>query len=60
MFAMPEIFNVWGHAGARGAYVFYHPKMDAYLIGTLNDFAYEKKGVKFMLFKVINQLKRLN
>ncbi|MBR7250003.1 serine hydrolase, partial [Klebsiella variicola] len=25
---MPKIFNVWGHAGATGAYMFYHPKMD--------------------------------
>ena len=23
-----------GHAGATGAYLFYHPKMDAYFIGT--------------------------
>ncbi|QUW22000.1 beta-lactamase family protein [Sporosarcina sp. Marseille-Q4063] len=57
---MPEIFNVWGHAGATGAYMFYHPKMDTYLIGTFNDFSYERKGVKFMLMKVINQLKKLN
>ncbi len=30
---MPIVFNVWGHAGARGAYLFYHPEMDTYLIG---------------------------
>lgn len=56
---MPKIFNVWGHAGATGAYLFYHPKMDAYFIGTFNDFSYERKGVKFMLMKVINQLRKI-
>ena len=56
---MPKIFNVWGHAGATGAYLFYHPKMDAYFIGTFNDFSYERQGVKFMLMKVINQLRKI-
>lgn len=56
---MPKIFNVWGHAGATGAYLFYHPEMDTYLIGTFNDFSYERKGVKFMLIKVIIQLKKI-
>ena len=57
---MPKMFNCWGHAGATGAYLFYHPKMDAYLIGTFNDFSYERKGVRFMLLKVINQLSKLD
>ncbi|CAG9623032.1 hypothetical protein BACCIP111883_03827 [Sutcliffiella rhizosphaerae] len=52
---MPEIFNVWGHAGATGAYMFYHPKLDSYYIGTFNDFSYERKGVRFMLLKLIGQ-----
>ncbi|CAM3205961.1 serine hydrolase domain-containing protein [Filibacter tadaridae] len=56
---MPKIFNAWGHAGATGAYMFYHPKMDTYIIGTFNDFSYERKGVRFMLIKVINQLKKI-
>lgn len=55
---MPKTFNCWGHAGATGAYMFYHPKMDTYLIGTFNDFSYERKGIMFMLIKVINQLKK--
>lgn len=48
-----------GHAGATGAYMFYHPVMDAYFVGTLNDFSYEEKGVRFMLMKVISQLAKL-
>ena len=53
---MPKTFNVWGHAGTTGAYLFYHPKLDTYLIGTFHDFSYERKGVRFMLIKVVNQL----
>ncbi|UCZ55070.1 beta-lactamase family protein [Bacillus shivajii] len=56
---MPKAFNVWGHAGATGAYLFYHPKMDTYVIGTFNDFSYERKGVRFMLINVIRQLVKL-
>lgn len=33
--------------------------MDIYLIGTFNDFSYERKGVKFMLMKVISKLAKL-
>ncbi|GAE29403.1 hypothetical protein [Halalkalibacter hemicellulosilyticus] len=53
---MPKKFTVWGHAGATGAYMFYHEKLDTYLIGTFNGFSYETKAVRFMLMKVIHQL----
>ncbi|WP_026674016.1 serine hydrolase domain-containing protein [Alkalihalobacterium bogoriense] len=56
---MPKKFSVWGHAGATGAYMFYHPKLKAYVIGTFNDFSYERKGVRFMLLNVINNLAKL-
>lgn len=52
---MPKKLNVWGHAGATGAFMFYHPEMDVYLIGTFNQLTYERKGVQFML-KVVNRL----
>ncbi|WP_269431715.1 serine hydrolase [Bacillus sp. JCM 19034] len=53
---MPKKFTIWGHAGATGAFMFYQPTLDAYMIGTFNDFSYEKKAVRFMLMKVISQL----
>ncbi|UTR10753.1 beta-lactamase family protein [Evansella sp. LMS18] len=56
---MPKNFSAWGHAGATGAYMFYHPETDAYIIGTFNDFSYEKKGVRFMLLKVISTLSKI-
>ncbi len=44
---MPHTF--WGHSGATGSFMFYQPKLEAYLIGTFNDFKYERKGTRFMV-----------
>jgi D-alanyl-D-alanine carboxypeptidase len=57
---MPKKFNSWGVVGATGAFMFYHTEMDAYLIGNFNDFLYERKGIRFMLLNVINQLSKYN
>jgi D-alanyl-D-alanine carboxypeptidase len=35
--------------------MFYHPNLDAYLIGSLNQFRYHAKGIRFML-RVIDTL----
>jgi CubicO group peptidase (beta-lactamase class C family) len=50
-------YSLWGNAGATGAFMFYQPETEAYLIGSFNDFEYEKKGVRFM-FKIINKLSK--
>lgn len=55
---MPKLFNSWGAAGATGSFLFYHPKYETYLIGSFNDFSYEKKGIRFMLLKVIKLLSK--
>lgn len=58
---MPKKYNCWGCAGATGSFMFYHPELDTYLIGTFNDVSYKSKGLKFMLkvidklFKVVNE-----
>ena len=52
---MPKKYNSWGAVGATGAFMFYHPKMDTYLIGNFNDLSYEKKCLRFM-GNVINRL----
>lgn len=56
--AMPEKLNSWGVEGATGAFMFYHPAKDTFIIGSFNDFSYEKKGLQFMLLKVIKQLSK--
>jgi D-alanyl-D-alanine carboxypeptidase len=52
---MPAKFNCWGNAGSTGSFMFYHPALDAYLIGSLNQFRYHSKGIRFML-RVIDRL----
>lgn len=46
---MPPKFNCWGNAGSTGAFMFYSPALDACLIGSLNQFRYPAKGIRFMM-----------
>ncbi len=46
---MPAKYSCWGNAGSTGSFLFYHPGLDAYLIGSLNQFRYHQKGIQFML-----------
>lgn len=55
---MPKKFNCWGCFGVTGAFLFYHPKMEAYFIGNFNDVSYKRKGLKYMI-KVIKELLKL-
>ena len=55
---MPKQFNSWGVAGATGAFMFYHPEKDFYIIGNFNDFSYEVKGLRFMLLNVIKHISK--
>ena len=56
---MPKRYNVWGNAGSTGSFMFYHPEMDAYFIGSLNQQGYATKGIR-MIFKIINILLKKN
>lgn len=56
---MPKKYNVWGNAGSNGSFMFYHPEMDAYFIGSLNQFGYHTKGIR-MMFKMIGKLSKVS
>ena len=56
---MPKKLNCWGVVGVTGAFMFYHPLTDSYVIGNFNDASYESKGVRFMLLKVLKELAKL-
>jgi len=53
---MPKKFNSWGVAGATGAFMFYHPEHEAFIIGNFNNSAYEKTGLRYMMVNVMNKL----
>lgn len=52
---VPKKYHVWGNAGSTGSFMFYNPEIDTYIIGSLNQFGYHRKGIK-LLFKVVNML----
>lgn len=54
---MPEKYNVWGNAGSTGTFMFYHPATETYLIGGLNHFRLNRKGIKLMLQTIDRILK---
>ncbi|XID95542.1 serine hydrolase domain-containing protein [Paenibacillaceae bacterium WGS1546] len=54
---MPKKYAAWGNAGSTGSFLFYHPATDAYLIGSLNQFRYDRKGIRFM-FGIIDILSK--
>lgn len=56
---LPEKYYCWGCVGITGAYMFYHPKTESFVIGTFNDKSYTSKSLRFMLTKVIKPLLKL-
>lgn len=46
---MPGRYSCWGNAGSTGSFLFYHPSLNTYLIGSLNQFRYHRKGIQLML-----------
>lgn len=53
---LPAKFECWGVLGATGAYMFYHPELDAHVIGNFNHIAWQRKCVRFM-FRVMEKLR---
>ncbi len=52
---IPSKYQSWGVLGATGAFMFYHPELEAYVIGSFNHQSWQRKCVRFM-FKVMNKL----
>src|SRR6056297_1098539 len=50
---MPEKYFCWGCVGITGAFMFYHPETETYIIGTFNDESYSSKALSFMIKKII-------
>ncbi len=57
---LPKKNFCWGGVGVTGAFMFYHPSTEAYIIGTFNDISYTSKALQFMLSKVIGLLNKIS
>ena len=53
---MPAKYNSWGVVGVTGAFMFYHPSTESYIIGNFNESSYEKKCLRFMMYGVIKNI----
>lgn len=52
---LPSKYQSWGVLGATGAFMFYHPELQAYFIGSFNHQTWQRKCVRFM-FKIMGKL----
>lgn len=57
---LPKKYYCWGCVGITGAFMFYHPATESYIIGTFNDVSYRRKALQFMGRKVVKELLRYN
>lgn len=55
-FIMPSTYYCWGCVGVTGAFMFFHPQTESFVIGTFNDYAYRGKALQFMARKIIGEL----
>jgi len=53
---IPKTFAMWGGIGSTGAFMFYHPSLEAYIIGNLNRHPLGPRGVRFAMFRVVRHL----
>ena len=53
---LPRDYYCWGCVGVTGAFMFYHPGTESFIIGTFNDFSWRGKALRFMAGKVIKEL----
>jgi D-alanyl-D-alanine carboxypeptidase len=58
-FLMPASYHCWGCVGVTGAFMFYHPTTEAFIIGSFNDFSYRGKALQFMFRKVVRELLKM-
>ncbi len=56
---MPAKYNSWGHMGATGSFLFFHPQTESFIMGSFNEGSWEKKAIRFMLFDIIRNLVRI-
>ncbi len=52
----PAKYNCWGCVGVTGAFMFFHPGTESYLIGTFNDTEHKSKALRFMLSRIVAPL----
>ena len=53
---MPKKYRIWGNSGSIGAFMYYNPAMDIYLIGSFHKVNYQVQPI----FYILNTLRKFN
>ncbi len=53
---MPKKYYIWGNSGSIGAFMYYNPEMDIYMIGSFHKLNYQVQPI----FYLFNTLRRFN
>lgn len=53
---MPEKYDIWGNSGSIGAFMYYNPEMDIYMIGSFHKINYQVQPI----FYIFNTLRKFN
>jgi D-alanyl-D-alanine carboxypeptidase len=53
---MPRKYDIWGNSGSIGAFMYYNPAMDVYVIGSFHKMGYQVQPI----FCIFNLLKKIN
>lgn len=53
---MPRKYDIWGNSGSIGAFMYYNPHMDVYLIGSFHKMGYQVQPI----FYIFNTLRKIN
>ncbi|MBD3270609.1 serine hydrolase [Candidatus Peregrinibacteria bacterium] len=55
----PKKYDIWGNSGSIGAFMYYNPHFDTYIIGSFHKMGYESQPIFFIL-KTLKKLKKIN
>lgn len=53
---MPQKYHIWGNSGSIGAFMYYNPSMDIYIIGSFHKVDYQVQPI----FYILNTLRKFN
>lgn len=52
---MPRKYDIWGHSGSIGAFMYYSPGMDVYVIGSFHKMGYQVQPI-FYIFNILRKI----
>ena len=54
---MPRKYDIWGNSGSIGAFMYYNPGMDVYVIGSFHKMGYQVQPI-FYIFNILRKIEK--